>query len=148
MARDDLGFRPLRWHFVCSSTGAPVVYAVRMTDEDAREDDPHGEIERLETQIDELSAKLESCRKFILVARIAVVAGAILLGAVLLGLLSFDPRLLLAAITALLAGIVVWGSNHSTADEAAQELSAAEAERASLIKSIALRVVTERPTLH
>ena len=119
-----------------------------MTDEDAPEDDPHEEIERLETQIDELSARLESCRKFILVARIAVVAGAVLLAAVLLGVFSFDPRLLLAAITALLGGIVVWGSNHSTADEAAQELAAAEAERASLIGSITLRVVTERPTLH
>ncbi len=127
---------------------AEVVYAVVMVDEDVRDDDPHEEIERLEAQIDELSAKLESCRKFILVARIAVVAGAVLLAAVLIGILSFDPRLLLAALTALLGGIVLWGSNHSTADEAAQELAAAEAERASLIGSIALRVVTERPTLH
>ena len=119
-----------------------------MTDEDVREDDQHGEIERIEVQIDELAARLESCRKFILIARIAVVAGAILLAAVLLGLLPFDPRLLLAAITALLGGIVLWGTNHSTADEAAQELAAAEAERASLIGSIALQVVTERPTLH
>ena len=101
-----------------------------------------------EAEIERLAAKLESCRKFILVARIAVVAGAVLLAAVLLGLVAFDARLLLTAITALLGGIVVWGSNHSTADEAAQELAAAEAERASLIGSIALRVVTERPTLH
>jgi hypothetical protein len=127
---------------------ASVVYAAAMTDEDVREGGPHDEIERLEAQIDELAAKLESCRKFILVARIAVVAGAILFAAVLFGVLPFDPRLLLAAITALLGGIVLWGSNHSTADEAAQELAAAEAERASLIGSIALRVVTERPTLH
>lgn len=119
-----------------------------MTDEDTSEDDPHGEIERLEAQIDELAARLESCRKFILVARIAVVAGAILLAAVILGVLSFDPRLLLIAITAVLGGIVLWGSNRSTAEEAAQDLAAAEAERASLIGSIALRVVTERPTLH
>jgi len=124
------------------------MYAQPMTDEDVPDDDPHEEIERLEAQIDELAARLESCRKFILVARIAVVAGAALLAAVLLGVLSFDPRLLLAAITALLAGVVLWGSNHSTADEAARELAAAEAERASLIGSIALRVVTERPTLH
>lgn len=124
------------------------MYAAPMIDEDAPDADPHKEIERLEAQIDELAARLESCRKFILVARIAVVAGAVLLAVVLLGLLSFDPRLLLAAITALLGGIVMWGSNHSTAEEAAKELAAAEAERASLIGSIALRVVTERPTLH
>lgn len=125
-----------------------VVYSASMTDEDARDGDPHDEIERLEAQIDELSARLESCRKFILVARIAVVAGAILLAALLLGLLSFDPRLLLAAITALLGGIVVWGSNHSTADETAQELAATEVERTNLIGSIALRVVAARPTMH
>lgn len=119
-----------------------------MTDDEAPEDDPHGEIERIEAQIADLEARLESCRKFILVARIAVVAGAILLAAVLFGVLSFDARLLLIAITAMLGGIVLWGSNHSTAEEAAQDLAAAEAERASLIGSIALRVVTERPTLH
>jgi len=124
------------------------MYAAAMADEDTREDDPHSEIERLEAQIDALSARLESCRKFNLVARIAVVAGGILLAIVLLGVLSFDPRLLLAAITALLGGIVLWGSNRSTADETAQELVAAKAERARLIDSIGLRVVTERPTLH
>jgi len=110
--------------------------------------DPRDEIERLEAQIDELAARLESCRKFILVARIGIVAGAILLAAILLGAISFDPRLLLAAITALLAGIVVWGSNDSTAKETAKELAAAEADRAALIGTIDLRVVAERPTLH
>ena len=80
--------------------------------------------------------------------RQAWAAGLVLLAVVLLGLVPFDPRLLLTAITALLGGIVVWGSNHSTAEEAAQELAAVEAERASLIGSIALRVVTERRTLH
>lgn len=110
--------------------------------------DPHHEIERLEAQIDDLAAKLESCRKFILVARIAVTAGAILLAAVLLGAVTFDARLLLAAITALLGGVVLWGSNSSTAKEAAGELAAVEAERAALIGHLDLRVVAERPTLH
>lgn len=110
--------------------------------------DPRDEIARLEAQIDELAARLESCRKFILVARIAVVAGAILLAAILFGAISFDPRLLLAAITALLAGIVVWGSNDSTAKETAKEMAAVEADRTRLIGTIDLRVVAERPTLH
>jgi hypothetical protein len=110
--------------------------------------DPHAEIERVEAQIDELAARLESCRKFILVGRIAMLGGALLLAAVLLGAVRFDPRLLLAGITALLGGIVAWGSNDSTAKETAQELAAAEAERAALIGSIDLRVVAERPTLH
>jgi len=110
--------------------------------------DPRDEIEHLEAQIDVLAARLESCRKFILVARIALVAGAVLLAATLLGAISYDPRLLLAAITALLAGIVVWGSNDSTARETTKELAAAEAERSALIGTLDFHVVRERPTLH
>ena len=110
--------------------------------------DPHDEIERLEAQIDEVAARLESCRKFVLVGRIALVAGAAVLVAVLLGVLTFDPRLLLAAIAAVLGGIVVWGSNHSTANEAAAELAKAEADRAALIGRLQLHAVTQQPTLH
>jgi hypothetical protein len=110
--------------------------------------DPHHEIERLEAHIDELTVRLESCRKFILVARIAIMGGGILLAAVLLDAVWFDPRLLLGAIAAVLGGIVVWGSNDSTAKETAAELAKAEAERAALIGSLDLHVVAERPTLH
>jgi hypothetical protein len=108
----------------------------------------HEEIERLEAQIEAVNSRLESCRKFILVARIAVVAGAVLLAAVLFGVITFDPRLLLAAMTAIIGGIVVWGSNSSTAKEAAAELAQTEADRAALIGGLDLHVVTERPTLH
>jgi sirohydrochlorin ferrochelatase len=48
----------------------------------------------------------------------------------------------------LLGGIVGWGSNRSTAQEAAAQLAAAEAERKALIDTIELRVVPEQPTLH
>jgi hypothetical protein len=112
------------------------------------DDDPHDEIERLEARVDELAAKLESCRKFILVSRIAIVAGALLLAALLLGAIRFDATEMIAAVAALLGGIVGWGSNRSTANEAAAELAAADAERKALIGSIDLRVVSERPTLH
>ncbi len=112
------------------------------------DDDPHDEIERLEARIDELVAKLESCRKFILVSRIAIVAGAALLAALLLGAIRFDATEMIAAVAALLGGTVGWGSNRSTANEAAAELAAAEAERKALIGSIDLRVVPEHATLH
>jgi len=111
-------------------------------------DRSHQEIERLEAQIDELAAKLESCRKFILVSRIAIVAGAALLAALFIGIIRFDATEMLAAIVALLGGIVGWGSNRSTAQEAAAELTAAEADRKALIGALDLHVVTERPTLH
>jgi cob(I)alamin adenosyltransferase len=34
--------------------------------------DPHDEIERLEAQIENLAARIENCRKFILAGRMAV----------------------------------------------------------------------------
>ncbi len=110
--------------------------------------DPHDEIVRLEAQIETLSARIENCRKFILAARIAIIGGGILLAALLLGLIRFDPTLLLTAFAALLGGIVAWGSNGSTAKEAAHDLAEAEANRKALIGLISLRIVAERPTLH
>jgi hypothetical protein len=54
---------------------------------------------------------------------------------------SVYPVAMTAAVAALLGGIVVWGSNGSTAKEAAKELSAAEVDRAALIEKIDLRVI-------
>ncbi len=110
--------------------------------------DPHDEIVRLEAQIEALSDKIESCRKFILAARIAIAAGGILLVALLLGAIRFDLQLMTFAMAAFLVGIVVWGSNGATAKEAESELAVAEANRKALIGMIDLRVVAERPTLH
>jgi hypothetical protein len=110
--------------------------------------DPRDEIVRLEAQIEALSARIENCRKFILAGRIAVAGGGILLAALFLGIIRFDPTLMLTAFAALLGGIVVWGSNGSTAKEAAGEMASAEADRAALIGLIDLRVIAERPTLH
>jgi hypothetical protein len=103
--------------------------------------DPHDEIVRLEAHIEELAAKIESCRKFILASRIAMAGGGVVLAAILLGAVGFDPATMAAAVAALLGGIVVWGSNRSTAKEAAKELAAAEADRAALIEMIDLRVI-------
>jgi hypothetical protein len=107
------------------------------------DDGPRNEIVRLEAHIEELTARLESCRKFILAARIAVAGGGIVLLAQFLGALRFDPQVMLLAVAACLGGIVLWGSNGSTAKEAQRELSAAEANRKALIGMIDLRVVPD-----
>lgn len=119
-----------------------------MNDLASHDGDPHDEIVRLEAQIEELAERIEGCRKVILAARIAVPGGALLLAAILLGAIRFDLLLMAAAVTALLGGIVAWGSNARTAEEAGKELAAAEASRSALIGQIQLRVIAGGKTLH
>jgi hypothetical protein len=110
--------------------------------------DPHAEIERLEARIEDLAAQLEVCRKFALAARIAIAAGAALLLSITIGAILFSPLAFTAAIASLLGGIVLAGSNRSTANEVAAQLAAAERDRAATIGLIQLRTVAERATLH
>jgi hypothetical protein len=104
------------------------------------------EIVRLEEEIDELAATIESCRKFILAGRILVIGGGAVLAAILIGALQFNPSVMAVAVAAVLGGIVAAGSNRSTAKEAAHELTAAEAKRAALIGQIDLQLVSNRDT--
>ena len=110
-----------------------------MNDSDHRD-----EIVLLEAHIDELTARIESCRKFILVGRIAVVGGGAVLTAMLVSAIQFDPSVMALAVTAVLGGIVAAGSNRSTAKEAVHELTTAEAKRKALIEQIDLRLVPDR----
>jgi uncharacterized membrane protein len=103
--------------------------------------DPHDEIVRLEEHIEELAATIESCRKFILVSQVAVVGGGLVLVAMLFAVIWFDPAVMAAAVSALLGGVVVWGSNDSTAKQAAEELAGAEAVRSALIEKMDLSVI-------
>jgi hypothetical protein len=104
--------------------------------------DPHEGIVRLEEHIEELAAKLESCRKFILASRIAVAGGGLVLAAMLVGAIRSDLELMAASVASFLGGIVLWGSNSSTAKETAKEITAAESERAALIEQINPRVIS------
>jgi hypothetical protein len=110
--------------------------------------DPHDEIVRLEAEIEEFAARIDGCRKFILAGRIAIAGGGIVLIAMLFGAIRPDLTWLAGAMTAILGGIVVFGSNNSTAKEVASELAKAEAERAALIGGIDLRVIADGRTLH
>jgi hypothetical protein len=103
--------------------------------------DPRDEIVRLEAHIEELAAKVENCRKFILAARIATWGGGVVLAAMLIGAVRADPAVMAGAAAALLGGIVGWGSNNSTAKEACKEMAAAEAKRVALIETIDLRAI-------
>jgi hypothetical protein len=57
-------------------------------------DSDHGdEIVRLEAQIDELAASVESCRKFIVAGRIAVAGGGVVLVAMVIGAIRWTRQL-------------------------------------------------------
>ena len=116
--------------------------AADFTDEGYRD-----EIARLEARIEGLAAKLENCRKVSVVARVAVGAGIAIFLAGIVGFLRFDITVMLTSVTLVIGGLVLLGSNSSTANETADEMAKAEAERAALIGSIGLRLVGGN-TLH
>jgi hypothetical protein len=99
------------------------------------------EIVDLEARIEQLARAIESCAKFILLSRIAIAVGGVFLLATVFGAIRFDPMVMIAAIAAVLGGIVSLGSNKSTSDQAAAAMQAAELRRSELISTIDLHVV-------
>ncbi len=108
---------------------------------DADDGELRDEITRLEDEIEALADTIESCRKLILVAKIAIAAGALAMVAMLFGAIRFDIVVLTAAMAAVLGGIVLFGSNTSTAQQALAAIKEAEARRDDLIDGLALRPV-------
>ena len=114
-----------------------------MDDGDLVDNDLRDEIVRLEARIEQLAGVIESCRKIIAASRAVIVGGAILLVAIMLGALKFDPTMMIAAIAAVIGGIVLLGSNSRTSDDATAALQTAEARRAELIGTIDLQLVDD-----
>ncbi len=103
------------------------------------------EIARLEDEIENLAATIESCRKIIFASKAAIAGGGLLLVAMTIGVVGFEPTAFVAAIVAVLGGTVLFGSNRSTSDQATAALKTAEARRTQLIGAIDLTVVDDRP---
>jgi len=66
----------------------------------------------------------------------------------MLTLVSYTPETTIAALAAMIIGVVLLGSNATTWTQTETALRASEAMRADLIGQLELRVVDERPTLH
>ncbi len=107
---------------------------------DANRDSAQAEIERLEARMDALRDQIESCRKAIMISRVALAVAAALFAATLLALIRSTPLLLLA-IAGAMAGFVGVGSNRTTAEQARVELAARRAERDALIDGLAPRIL-------
>jgi hypothetical protein len=107
------------------------------------DDDPHEQIARLEAQIEALAETVESCRKIMLLAKVAIAGGALLILAMIVGMVRPELASLCGATAALLGGIVLLGSNRSTSDQALAKMKKAEAIRAGLIDRLELRTVDD-----
>jgi hypothetical protein len=101
------------------------------------------EITRLEARIEALAESLDRCRKIALLARLVLAAGAIWIALIALRLLPFAPFHIVGAISAVLGGTVLFGSNASTRKQTAAALAEAEQRRADLIDRIAMQTVEE-----
>ena len=104
----------------------------------------HEQIARLESRIEDLADAVERCRKLGAFANVLWIGGALWLFAGIFGFVYFGPAML-GAITAILGGFVLSGSNRSTMQQTQEALDPAEAQRNSLIGAIDLRTVSEPP---
>ena len=103
--------------------------------------DLHQQIADLEAEIDALSDAAERCRKSMIVAKAAVVAGILLFGASLLGLIHSDAIILVVGIAVTVAGIGFFGSSRGTLDQLAEKIRVREARRTEMIDGMDLRTV-------
>jgi|SRR5882724_2613931 len=101
------------------------------------------QISRLEERIEELADAVERCRKLMLFSKAVIAVGGLLIVAIMFGAIRFDPAAMIGALTAVIGGTVLLGSNSSTSHETMAALKAAEEQRAELIGRIDLRVVGE-----
>jgi hypothetical protein len=110
---------------------------------DADNGDPRDQIARLEQRLEELADATARCRKIRLISQIAIAAGGAWMLAVTIGVLGFDPLAMMAAISGVIGGTVMYGSNRTTWREVDAAMNDAEAKRAALIGRLDLRVVGE-----
>jgi hypothetical protein len=107
------------------------------------DDDLRDQIVRIEADIDKLAKTLDGCRKAMLLSKAAIVAGGIWILALLIGAIRFDSTTAIGAMAAIIGGVVVFGSNSSTAKQTTAVMKAVETQRAELIDMIDLRTVDE-----
>lgn len=101
------------------------------------------QIARLESEIEQLGESAERCRKIAVCAKIAIGVGCALLAAVLLGLLYGNGLYLMLSGILGIGGIVLAGSNDTTAKQIAARIAEAEKQRAEFISQMDLTLVPE-----
>ena len=105
------------------------------------DDVSHDDIARVEARIEERAEAIEHCRKISLAAKIAIAAGALWIGLIFVGLVDFVPALAVAALAAMIGGVVLLGSNATTWAQTQAAMQASEALRADMIGRLELRTI-------
>ena len=111
------------------------------------DDDLRDQISRIETDIEEYAITLEGCRKAMLLSKVAIAAGIIALAAYLLGAIWLNSVAVIGAMAAVIGGVVVFGSNLTTSQQATSAMAALERHRAELIDTISLRTIGQNDRL-
>jgi hypothetical protein len=106
-------------------------------------DELREQISRIETDIEDHAITLEGCRKAMLLSKVAIAAGIVFLSAYLLGAIWLNAVAVIGAMAAVIGGVVVFGSNLTTSNQATSAMAALERRRAELIDMINLRTVGE-----
>lgn len=92
----------------------------------------------LEAEIASLSDAAQRCRKISLAAKVMVAVGALLFLLILAGFFQSAATAFVLALTAVLGGLALLGSNKRTWDEVAASIRAREAQRTALIDQLGL----------
>ena len=95
--------------------------------------DPADQIADLDSRLDELADAMARCRKIRLISQIAIAAGGAWVLAVAIGIIGVDPIGLMAAISGVIGGTVMYGSNTTTSQQIDAAIKKAEAMREALI---------------
>jgi hypothetical protein len=136
--------KPESWHSGAILRGSSVPINPDLLPQHRRRDDNgdlHEQILHIEAHIEELTDIIESCRKIILISKVAIAAGGILILATIIGAVGLDATVLIGAIAAVIGGTVILGSNTSTLKQTMTDTKAAEAHRTELISRLDLKAV-------
>jgi uncharacterized oligopeptide transporter (OPT) family protein len=107
------------------------------------------DIARIEEHIESLRDSIARCRKLALAAKFLIGAGAVVLIITVMTLIAFNAGFVIAALAAVIGGIVLAGSNATTTREIEARLHNSELMRAEMIEQLGLHVVgKESPALH
>ena len=101
----------------------------------------HEEVALLETEIEALAERMESCRKLFLVTKASIAFGIAALALLAAGAFGFSPLWLVLGITAVLGGSALLGSTRTTAQGLRERLLELERKRAAIISGLELRIL-------